>query len=76
MQEEDAYTLEKVTHCDDCGVCVENWDHHCGVFDRCIGSNNLLPFYSVLGVFGMNLVYVMGALAFFGPPALRANSQE
>ena len=37
IEENRVYTTVKVSHCDDCGVCVENMDHHCGVFDRCIG---------------------------------------
>ena len=37
VQSERVFTAEKVKHCEDCGVCVVNMDHHCGVFDRCIG---------------------------------------
>ena len=53
------YTVNKVKHCEDCGVCVEEMDHHCGVFDRCIGRNNLCLFYSVLFFFFMTLCFLM-----------------
>ena len=65
---DEVYCVEKVTHCKDCGVCVENWDHHCGVFDRCIGSGNLMLFYGVLISFFSNLAFLMVAMAIWGEP--------
>ena len=73
MHEEQAYTLKKVTHCNDCGVCVEDWDHHCGVFDRCIGSDNILLFHGVLIAFFVNMGYLIVALAAFGPDPAKAS---
>jgi len=32
-------------HCSDCGVCIENFDHHCQWTSKCIGRGNLIPFY-------------------------------
>lgn len=30
----------KTQHCFECGVCVENYDHHCPWIGKCIGSGN------------------------------------
>jgi hypothetical protein len=46
------YTLKtrNVNHCTTCDVCCEQTDHHCGVFGKCIGKNNLICFYtSIVG---------------------------
>ena len=31
-------------HCNDCNVCVENFDHHCTFASKCIGKNNIFIF--------------------------------
>lgn len=31
-------------HCDDCGVCVEGYDHHCPWMGKCIGRGNMRAF--------------------------------
>ena len=31
-------------HCYICDTCVLEYDHHCGVFGKCIGQNNLILF--------------------------------
>ena len=51
--------MNKVKHCEDCGVCVEDMDHHCGVFDRCIARDNITLFYSVIGSFFLTLCFLM-----------------
>ena len=35
---------QKLTHCENCGVCVYGRDHHCDVFGKCVGKNNLSVF--------------------------------
>ena len=57
IAEEDQYCADKVEHCSDCGVCILKIDHHCGVFDRCIGKNNLCGFYLLL-------IFYFGSLGF------------
>lgn len=34
------YRGENVIHCESCGVCVKDFDHHCGVLGNCISSRN------------------------------------
>jgi hypothetical protein len=34
-----------VSHCDDCGICIEEHDHHCPWTSHCIGKNNIISFY-------------------------------
>ena len=36
---------KKYEHCSICGICIPGADHHCGVFEKCIGRKNLICFY-------------------------------
>ncbi|CAG9321408.1 unnamed protein product [Blepharisma stoltei] len=38
----------RTTHCDECGVCIDEYDHHCPWTSKCIGKNNLIFFYGFL----------------------------
>ena len=53
---------KKTSHCRDCDICVEKYDHHCPWTGKCIGDKNLISFYlfllSISGLFG-NFVLVM-----------------
>ena len=44
----------KISHCNDCGVCVEGYDHHCPWTGKCIGRKTIFLFntflYSILVV--------------------------
>ena len=31
-------------HCNDCNICVENFDHHCTFASKCIGKKNIFIF--------------------------------
>lgn len=35
-------------HCQDCGVCIVDLDHHCPWTGKCIGKHNLMAFHSFL----------------------------
>lgn len=35
-----------IEHCYDCGICVQKYDHHCGVIGKCVGKYNTLIFIS------------------------------
>lgn len=37
--------IQRIEHCEECGVCVLYHDHHCIWSSKCIGGYNLLPFY-------------------------------
>ena len=36
---------QNARHCYDCGVCIQNYDHHCDVIGKCIGGGNICLFY-------------------------------
>ncbi|KAJ1635576.1 DHHC palmitoyltransferase-domain-containing protein [Pavlovales sp. CCMP2436] len=38
----------RAAHCQDCGVCVREWDHHCPWMGQCIGKRNYRFFYAFL----------------------------
>lgn len=38
----------KTVHCSKCGLCVEEFNHHCGWIGKCIGKNNLWEFYFLI----------------------------
>lgn len=40
--------LPKTVHCNDCDVCILELDHHCPWTGKCIGKDNLKPFYTFL----------------------------
>ena len=35
---------KNIHHCRECNVCIEGFDHHCGVLGVCIGSHNITHF--------------------------------
>ena len=43
-------------HCDDCDVCVSEYDHHCVFFSKCIGGGNIICFYGSIGMLIFNFV--------------------
>ena len=36
---------KKYEHCSMCEICIAGPDHHCGIFEKCIGRKNLFCFY-------------------------------
>lgn len=49
----------KTMHCSKCGMCVEQFNHHCDWIGKCIGKNNLYYFYFlIIWIFIMILYYV------------------
>ena len=56
-------TDEGTQHCYKCKICIEGFDHHCGIMNLCIGKNNLKLFYIyILLSFIMFIYYILGFL--------------
>ena len=56
-------TDEGTQHCYKCKICIEGFDHHCGLMNLCIGKNNLKLFYIyILLSFIMFIYYILGFL--------------
>ena len=54
-----AYRAEATYHCEDCDVCIRDYDHHCPVTGKCIGEGNILFFYAFLISVFMSFCYVV-----------------
>ncbi len=46
-------------HCEDCDVCISDYDHHCVFFSKCIGGGNIKAFYGSIGCLILNFVLVL-----------------
>jgi len=52
------------SHCYDCGVCVDELDHHCPWTGKCIGKKNLGFFHKFLAVLGFQVAFcIIGVIA-------------
>jgi len=60
----------ETVHCEDCGVCVEGYDHHCPWTSKCIGKGNIKYFYTFIGMTMALAVYVIIITALFLHPQL------
>jgi palmitoyltransferase ZDHHC9/14/18/palmitoyltransferase len=45
-------------HCYDCGVCIEDYDHHCVFFSKCIGGGNIIPFWGTMAMLIVNFICI------------------
>lgn len=50
------HSKDKVEHCEECDICVKNYDHHCYWTGKCIAKNNFWAFNTF--AFG-TVVYIM-----------------
>lgn len=55
------YRPPTAVHCYECGVCVDQLDHHCPWTGKCIAHKNLFTFKLFLGVLGFHITFVVGA---------------
>ena len=51
-----------VTHCMDCGVCVEGYDHHCPWTGKCIGRKTIKYFYTFITSVMVVFVFFVAAV--------------
>ena len=49
---------QTMTHCDECDVCVDELDHHCVFFSKCIGEGNLTCFYGTIVMLVINIILI------------------
>ena len=59
-------TNKNAYHCEDCDVCIEDYDHHCVFFSKCIGGGNITCFWGSLGgvLFNfLNIAVMLGITA-------------
>ena len=45
-------------HCEDCEVCIEDYDHHCVFFSKCIGGGNINFFWGSMGGVLFNFINI------------------
>ena len=50
---------QKVSHCTFCDVCIEGFDHHCVWVGKCIGKNNIKPFYGILIAVAITYLFIV-----------------
>ena len=46
------FFLENSEHCEECGICVENWEGHYSWLGKCIGKGN----YNFFVFFNLSLL--------------------
>lgn len=53
-------------HCHECDICIEGYDHHCGVIGKCIGKNNKKWFLLMVGLAGiLYFLTILGSVFYF-----------
>jgi len=58
------YVMPYREHCDLCDVCIDNLDHHCVFYSKCIGGGNIVYFRLSMVMFVLNMTYFMIAFGF------------
>lgn len=51
----------KIKHCKRCGMCIEEYDHHCDWIGKCVGSKNMMLFYFFVIWVVMVILYFIAA---------------
>lgn len=50
---------EGTYHCEDCNLCIRQYDHHCPLTGKCIGEGNILFFYAFLVSVFLFFIYLV-----------------
>ena len=56
---------KNLEHCEDCQICVENLDHHCVFFSKCIAKNNIYYFWLSIGMLVSNFMLIGMSVIYF-----------
>ena len=56
-------TSNNIVHCGMCEICVNGYDHHCGVIGKCVGKFNMVIYVS-LSLSGMGFVMCIFMILF------------
>ena len=59
-------SLRYLTHCSICGICVEDLDHHCVFYGKCIARDNIQYFNCSVGLFIVSVIYFVVLMFFDG----------
>ena len=54
----------QISHCIECGVCIEGYDHHCPWTGKCIGKKTIYYFYTFITSVFIILAFFVSALIF------------
>jgi hypothetical protein len=52
-------------HCEHCGACIRNIDHHCPWSGKCIAENNMRQFNWFLGVLCFEMYFMLGTFIYY-----------
>ena len=52
-----------IVHCGICEICINGYDHHCGVIGKCVGKFNMVIFVS-LSLSGMGFIICIFMILF------------
>ena len=53
---------ENIHHCDECNICIIDYDHHCPWTSKCIGKYNYYLFMAFLTLLSLLIFYLIIAL--------------
>lgn len=59
------YKRPDMLHCEYCFICVEGYDHHCGVIGMCVGDQNFKYFLQMIAYGALDLFLISKSLFTF-----------